>query len=119
MGATINMLGGITAAIAGAFTTHTGPWDIALAAIQATAIATNGAATIAKMAKTNKYNASSISASPNTSAVASIQAPIQYTQDVQGASIENAIKDTRVYVVESDISNTQNRVDVTESEARF
>lgn len=119
MGATINMLGGITAAIAGAFTTHTGPWDIALAAIQATAIATNGAATIAKMAKTNKSNASSISASPNTSAVSSIQAPIQYTQDVQGASIENAIKDTRVYVVESDISNTQNRVDVTESEARF
>lgn len=119
MGATINMLGGITAAIAGAFTTHTGPWDIALAAIQATAIATNGAATIAKMAKTNKYNASSISASPNASAVSSIQAPIQYTQDVQGASIENAIKDTRVYVVESDISNTQNRVDVTESEARF
>ena len=108
MGATINMLGGITAAIAGAFTTHTGPWDIALAAIQATAIATNGAATIAKMAKTNKSNASSISASPNTSAVSSIQAPIQYTQDVQGASIENAIKDTRVYVVESDISNTQN-----------
>ena len=119
MGATINMLGGITAAIAGAFTTHTGPWDIALAAIQATAIATNGAATIAKMAKTNKYNASSISASPNAGAVSSIQAPIQYTQDVQGASIENAIKDTRVYVVESDISNTQNRVDVTESEARF
>ena len=119
MGATINMLGGITAAIAGAFTTHTGPWDIALAAIQATAIATNGAATIAKMAKTNKSNASSISASPSTSAVSSIQAPIQYTQDVQGASIENAIKDTRVYVVESDISNTQNRVDVTESEARF
>ena len=119
MGATINMLGGITAAIAGAFTTHTGPWDIALAAIQATAIATNGAATIAKMAKTNKSNASSISASPNASAVSSIQAPIQYTQDVQGSSIENAIKDTRVYVVESDISNTQNRVDVTESEARF
>lgn len=119
MGATINMLGGITAAIAGAFTTHTGPWDIALAAIQATAIATNGAATIAKMAKTNKSNASSISASPSTSAVASIQAPIQYTQDVQGSSIENAIKDTRVYVVESDISNTQNRVDVAESEARF
>ena len=119
MGATINMLGGITAAIAGAFTTHTGPWDIALAAIQATAIATNGAATIAKMAKTNKSNASSISASPSTSAVSSIQAPIQYTQDVQGAYIENAIKDTRVYVVESDISNTQNRVDVAESEARF
>ena len=119
MGATINMLGGITAAIAGAFTTHTGPWDIALAAIQATAIATSGAATIAKMAKTNKNNASSVSASPNTAAIASIQAPVQYTQDVQGASIEGAIKDTRVYVTEQDISNTQKKVDVAESEARF
>lgn len=119
MGATINMLGGITAAIAGAFTTHTGPWDIALAAIQATAIATSGAATIAQMAKTNKNNASSASARPNTAAIASIQAPVQYTQDIQGASIEGAIKDTRVYVVESDISNTQNKVDVAESEARF
>lgn len=119
MGATINMLGGITAAIAGAFTTHTGPWDIALAAIQATAIATSGAATIAKMARTNKNNASSASASPNTAAIASIQAPVQYTQDVQGASIEGAIKDTRVYVTEQDISNTQKKVDVAESEARF
>ena len=119
MGATINMLGGITAAIAGAFTTHTGPWDIALAAIQATAIATSGAATIAKMANTNKNNASSASARPNTAAIASIQAPVQYTQDIQGASIEGAIKDTRVYVTESDISNTQKKVDVAESEARF
>ena len=119
MGATINMLGGITAAIAGAFTTHTGPWDIALAAIQATAIATSGAATIAKMVNTNKNNASSASVRPNTAAIASIQAPVQYTSDVQGASIEGAIKDTRVYVVESDISNTQNKVDVAESEARF
>lgn len=119
MGATINMLGGITAAIAGAFTTHTGPWDIALAAIQATAIATSGAATIAQMAKTNKNNASSVSARPNTAAIASIQAPVQYTQDIQGASIEGAIKDTRVYVVEQDISNTQKKVDVAESEARF
>ena len=119
MGATLNMLGGITAAIAGAFTTHTGPWDIALAAIQATAIATSGAATIAKMAKTNKNNASSVAASPNIGAINSVIAPVQYTQDVQGASIEGAIKDTRVYVTETDITNTQNKVNVAESEARF
>ena len=59
------------------------------------------------------------SATPNTSAVNSIIAPVQYTQDVQGASIEGAIKDTRVYVVEQDISSTQKKVDVAESEARF
>lgn len=120
MGATINMLGGITAAIAGAFTTHSGPWDIALAAIQAAAIAASGAATISQMAKTNKNNALSTSkSSPNTSAINNIIAPVQYTKDVQGAQIEGAIKDSRVYVVESDITNTQNKVRVSENEAVF
>lgn len=120
MGATINMLGGIVSAISGVFTTHTGPWDIALAVLQAGAIATSGAATIAKMAKTNESNAASMaSASPATSAISSIIAPVQYTQDVQGASIEGAIKDTKVYVTETDITNTQNKVRVSENEARF
>lgn len=120
MGATINMLGGITAAIAGAFTTHSGPWDIALAALQAAAIAASGAATIAQMTRTNKNNASSMSsANVQTSAINNIVAPVQYTQDVQGAQIEGAIKDTRVYVTETDITDTQNRVRVTEREATF
>lgn len=120
MGATINMLAGITAAVAGAFTTHSGPWDIALAALQATAIAASGGATIAKMTKTNKSNAkSSASAKPNTSSLATLVAPVQYTQDVQGAQIEGSIRDSRVYVTESDITNTQRKVDVVESEARY
>lgn len=120
MGATINMLAGITAAISGLFTTKSGPWDIALAALQATAIAASGGATIAKMVRTNKNNASqSAKTNVSTSALTSITAPVQYTQDVQGASIEGAIKDTRVYVLESDISNTQKKVNVAESEARY
>ena len=64
-------------------------------------------------------NASGSSATPNSGAVNSVIAPVQYTQDVQGASIEGAIKDTRVYVTEGDISSTQKKVDVAESEARF
>lgn len=121
MGATINMLSGIVAAIAGTFTTHTGVWDIALAALQATAIATAGAVNIKKIAQTNKNNAKSMAtgAKSSTSALSSVIAPVQYTQDVQGASIEGAIKDSRVYVVESDITGTQNKVSVTEDEARF
>ena len=120
MGATINMLGGITAAIAGAFTTHSGPWDIALAALQAAAIAASGAATIAKMSKTTKDNAkSSSSYRPNTSSMTNLIAPVQYTRDVDNAQIEGAIKDSKVYVVESDITDTQNRVKVSESEATF
>jgi hypothetical protein len=49
----------------------------------------------------------------------SVVAPVQYTQDVQGASIEGSIKDSKVYVTETDITNTQNKVDVAESEARY
>lgn len=118
MGATINMLAGITAAISGLFTTKSGPWDIALAAIQATSIAASGAATIAKMSKTKKENAKS-SAKASAGAIQAIQAPVQYTQDIQGASIEGAIKDTKVYVTETDISDTQSKVNVAQSEARY
>ena len=118
MGATINMLAGITAAVSGLFTTKSGPWDIALAALQATAIATAGAANIAKMAKTNKNTAGS-TARTSSAALSTVIAPVQYTQDVQGASIEGAIKDTRVVVTEGDISSTQKRVHVAESENRY
>lgn len=120
MGATINMLGGITAAIAGAFTTHTGPWDIALAALQAASIAAGGAATIAQMTKTTKNNAAAMAGSnPSAAAISRITAPVQYTQDVQGSSIEGAIKNTKVYVTETDITNTQSKVRVSETEAYY
>ena len=121
MGATVSMIAGIVEAISGTFTTHTGVWDIAIAAAQAAAIATAGAINIAKIAQTNKNNAKSVAsgAKSSTGALTAINAPVQYTQDVQGASIEGAIKDTKVYVTETDISNTQNKVSVTENEARF
>ena len=121
MGATVSMIAGIVEAISGTFTTHSGVWDIAIAVAQAAAIATAGAVNIAKIAQTNKTNAKSVAsgAKSSTGALASINAPVQYTQDVQGASIEGAIKDTKVCVTETDITNTQNKVSVTENEARF
>lgn len=120
-GATMQMLAGIATAISGAFTTKSGPWDIALAAIQAAMIGAVGGVQIAKIAKM-KYNgsgSSGASASPNISAMTSLQAPVQYTQDVQGAAIEGAITDTKVYVTEGDITDTQKKVDVAESENRY
>ena len=120
--ATMQMLSGIAMALSGVFTTKTGPWDIALAAVQASLIGAMGAMQINKI-KATEFNGggstSSASAIPNTSAINSVIAPVQYTQDVQGASIEGAIKDAKVYVTETDISNTQNKVSVTENEARF
>lgn len=120
--ATMQMLSGIAMALSGVFTTKTGPWDIALAAVQASLIGAMGAMQINKI-KSTQFNGngstSSASASPNTSAINSVIAPVQYTQDVQGASIEGAIKNNKVYVTETDISNTQNKVSVTENEARY
>lgn len=119
--ATIQMLTGIATAMAGAFTTKTGPWDIALAAIQAATIASAGAFQIAKI-KNTKFDSASTgasSASISGGALNTFVAPVQYTQDVQGGSIQEAIGNTKVYVTESDISKTQNKVSVVEQENRY
>ena len=50
--ATIQMLTGIATAMSGVFTTKTGPWDIALAAIQAGSIAASGIMNINKIKQT-------------------------------------------------------------------
>lgn len=95
---------------------------MALGITNATAVAAAGAVQIAKLSQTkfgDKGGASGLKATPSSGAVMSMNAPVQYTQDIQGASIEGAIKDSRVYVTEGDISRTQKRVDVAESEARF
>ena len=98
------------------------PVGWAMGAAMATMVGTLGAVNIAKIAQ-QKFGGSSTTSSslstPNIGAINSVIAPVQYTQDVQGASIEGAIKDTRVYVTEQDISNTQKKVSVAESEARF
>ena len=120
-GATMSMLSGIASAWASSmeFGPIAGP---ILGSILSAFMLATGIAQIAKI-KNTQFNdngpTSSASASPNTSAINSVIAPVQYTQDVQGASIEGAIKDSKVYVTETDISNTQNKVSVTENEARF
>ena len=120
-GATMSMLSGIASAWASSmeFGPIAGP---ILGSILSAFMLATGIMQINKI-KATPFNgggsASGSSASPNTNAVNSVIAPVQYTSDVQGANIEGAIKDSRVYVVESDISNTQNKVSVAESEARF
>ena len=120
-GATMSMLSGIASAWASSmkFGPITGP---ILGSILSAFMLATGIMQINKSKNTDMNDngsTSSAGASPNTSAINSVIAPVQYTQDVQGASIEGAIKDTKVYVTETDISNTQNKVSVTENEARF
>ena len=120
-GATMSMLAGIASAWASSMQLMF-PANVIIGSALSAMMLGTGIAQIAKIKKTQfggSGSTSGSSASPNAGAVASIQAPVQYTQDVQGASIEGAIKDTRVYVTEQDISSTQKKVDVAESEARF
>lgn len=116
-GATMSMLAGIASAWASSMQLAF-PANVIIGSILSAMMLGTGIAQIAKIKSTQFENPGSTgaSATPNASAISSIQAPVQYTQDVQGANIEGAIKDTRVYVVESDITNAQNRVDVAESE---
>lgn len=120
-GATMSMLAGIASAWASSMQLMF-PANVIIGSALSAMMLGTGIAQIAKIKNTQfggNGSTSGSSASPNAGAVNSVIAPIQYTQDVQGASIEGAIKDTRVYVTENDISNTQKKVSVAESEARF
>lgn len=119
-GATMSMLAGIASAWSSSMQLMF-PANVIIGSALSAMMLGTGIAQIAKIKKTQfgGGSTSGSSATPNASAVNSVIAPVQYTSDVQGASIEGAIKDTRVYVVEQDISSTQKKVDVAESEARF
>lgn len=116
--ATIQMFAGITTALAGAFTTKTGPWDIVLASLQAATIAASGILNINKIKNTTFDGGGS--ATPSAGAVnATIVPPVQYSQAVQGASTEGAIANQKVYVTESDIVDTIGKVSVQETENTY
>lgn len=116
--ATIQMFTGIATALAGAFTTKTGPWDIVLAGIQAATIAASGILNINKIKNTTFDGGGS--ATPSAGAVnATIVPPVQYSQAVQGASTEGAIVNQKVYVTESDIVDTIGKVSVQETENTY
>ena len=120
-GATMSMLAGIASAWASSMQLMF-PANVIIGSALSAMMLGTGIAQIAKIKKTQfggSGSTSGSSASPNAGAVNSVIAPVQYTSDVQGASIEGAIKDTRVYVLETEISNTQKKVDVAETEARF
>jgi hypothetical protein len=89
------------------------------------ATATLGALQIDSIKKQTFNGSSSGSATASTPSVPSINtgallgSPVNYMTEVQGASVEENMVDTRVYVVESDITDTVNRVRVAEEESTF
>lgn len=62
---------------------------------------------------------SSTASVPSVNTAALLSSPVNYTTEVQGAKAEESVTDTRVYVVESDITESVNRVKVQEEEATF
>lgn len=120
-GATMSMFAGIASAWASSMQLMF-PANVIIGSALSAMMLGTGIAQIAKIKK-QQFNGggstSSSGATPNTSAINSVIAPVQYTQDVQGSSIEGAIKDSKVYVTETDITNTQNKVSVTENEAIY
>lgn len=60
-----------------------------------------------------------VSSVPQVNTAALLSTPINYTSEIQGANIESNATDSRVYVVESDITSTQNRVRTVEDESTF
>ena len=117
---TIQMLAGIATALSGAFTTKTGVWDIALAATQAAAIAASGIASIVKISQVKADGSNGGSASlPSINMSSVVSASPDFTQSIDGAMTSTAIKDQRVYVTEHDITSTQQKVEVTQSQATY
>jgi hypothetical protein len=58
-------------------------------------------------------------AQASKTALESLSQGINYTNLVEGASTSAKIRDTKVYVTETDIRSTMNRVSVAESESVF
>lgn len=120
VGATImNMLSGIMAAWTSAMSLPT-PYNVIAGAANSALIAGIGAAQIAKIKNTKFDGDGNDYASVSSSAVSStIIPPVQYSSAVQGATTEGAIKDTKVYVTETDIASTQRKVTVQETENTY
>ena len=119
----MNMLSGIMSAWTSAMS-PSNAWmtifgQIAYGTAMSGLIAGIGAAQIQKI-KSQTRN----SANPNTninakSTASMIIPPVQYSQAVQGANTEGAIANQRVYVTESDIVGTINKVSVQEQENSY
>lgn len=119
---TIQMLVGIATALSGVFTTKTGPWDIALAAVQAASIAASGIASITKIrnVKSDGSGSSSVSTAVPSVDINSVMGSIpDFGQTLDGAMTQTSIQDQRVYVTEHDITETQTKVRVQQEAATY
>lgn len=126
--ATMSMLGGIISAWVSAMN-PANAWmtiwgQLAAGTAMSAMIAATGIMQINKI-KQQKFGgstdtgASSPVAAPSMTALQSMNSGVEATTVIQGASTEGQVADTRVYVLESDITTTTQKVQVAQSEATF
>lgn len=112
----IDMMQGIVSALASA--AGGGPAGWIAGGIQAASIATVGAMSLKEISKQD-FKTTNNTPTVLSSAYQS-DLPFNYTRQVTGAQeYESLNKDTKVYVLESDISNAMNKVKVRENESSF
>lgn len=123
--ATMAMLGGVISAVSSAFNPANAWMTIwgqagAAAAMSSLVIAT-GAMQIANIKKQTLEGGggSESPVIPSLSAINAMGTPVSATTNIEGASTEGQVRDQRVFVLESDITNTQNSVRTAVSEATF
>lgn len=138
--AKMNIASGIASALAGVFTSHTGPWDLILAGVQAATIATNGKAQIEAIKAqtfngdggggdtpkvntpnvgTSNVSTNNVSVMPNVDIAKSVQIDNNANYVNGGGNDTNFNQPQMVYVLESDITDTQNKVRLAEGNSNF
>jgi hypothetical protein len=113
--ATMSMLTGIINAWTSAMALPS-PWNFIQAGIDTAATAALGAIQINKIKQQQFGGTGSTPGTSSGATAAMIVPPVQYSNAVQGANTEGAIRDSKVYVTETDIKNTMNKVSVQENE---
>lgn len=116
---TIQMLTGIASALAMTYTTHTGWWDWAIGISQAASIAAAGIASITKISQVKPDGSGSSISVPSVDMGAVVGSAPEFVQSVDGAMTQTAITDQRVYVLEHDITETQQKVQVAQNRATY
>lgn len=118
--AVMSMLSGIVGAWASSMQLMF-PANVIVGSLLSAMMGTLGGIQIGKIAKTQFGGSDTGGDMPavNIDSIQAISTPTTYTEDVNGAAIEENIKDSRVYVVESDIQATGRKVQVAQTESRF
>lgn len=100
------------------------PFNMIVGAANSAAIAMTGAAQVAQIRRQKFGESGSMTGIMNTTmpsvnTAGLLSSPVNYTTEVKGAQAVDNSMDTRVYVVESDITDVVNKVKVTEDESTY